>query len=80
MNADGTPAPPPPPPRRELVPYAGGLLVACSADRIDSLSATFQKIAAPIMRTASLRFGSDENDAIAVALSPPPRRPRSPRR
>ena len=59
---------------RELVPYAGGHeLVACSADRIDGLSATFRKKSRKRrrVRTASLRFGSDENDAIAVALFAP---------
>ena len=65
---------PEPPSGRELVPYAGGHeLVACSADRIDGLSATFQKKSRKRrrVRTASLRFGSDENDAIAVALFAP---------
>ena len=59
---------------RELVPYAGGHeLVTCSADRIDGLSATFRKKSRKRrrVRTASLRFGSDENDAIAVALFAP---------
>ena len=75
VNADGTPAHAAAAAAgRELVPYAGGHeLVACSADRIDGLSATFQKKSRKRrrVRTASLRFGSDENDAIAVALFAP---------
>ena len=75
VNADGNPAHAAAAPAgRELVPYAGGHeLVACSADRIDGLSATFQKKSRKrrCVRTASLRFGSDENDVIAVALFAP---------
>ena len=75
VNADGNPAhAAAAAARRELVPYAGGHeLVACSADRIDGLSATFQKKSRKRrrVRTASLRFGSDENDVIAVALFAP---------
>ena len=75
VNADGNPAHAAAAAAgRELVPYAGGHeLVACSADRIDGLSATFQKKSRKRrrVRTASLRFGSDENDVIAVALFAP---------
>ena len=75
VNADGNPAHAAAAPAgREPVPYAGGHeLVACSADRIDGLSATFQKKSRKRrrVRTASLRFGSDENDVIAVALFAP---------